>query len=380
MKRHALPLAALLLIQSSAVACLWDYDTLNDERRGLPGVSEIITGRWERHSPEFYRHRIEAMKKLLAEKPDDAAAWDNLAVAQEKVGDIDAAIATILDKDKRFPGQYTTEANLGTFYLHKGDFPNGITHIRRALAINPDAHFGREKYQLQVAEFLQNPPAADEDGAVGSFVVPMLEMKFGTTGPTTTSVADRMRIARMGRPSAASRAEIDSAVQGVIGMIRFGTGTSPHLYYALGDLLAARGDANLAYRAYLRAIEFNPPNAREVQAAADQAKGYVYYSGDLDATYAAERKAADAWVAAYQDYERKLLADGRDAEDEKNFADFYAANGSPRLPLPWFEWRKMTKERIFVACILPVLAMYVILRIRSGRRRRLDQSGETVTT
>ncbi len=41
---------------------------------------------------------------------------------------------------------------------------------------------------------------------------------------------------------------------GVTGMLRFGTDESPDLYFALGDLLALRGDKNLACRAYQRAI------------------------------------------------------------------------------------------------------------------------------
>jgi len=46
---------------------------------------------------------------------------------------------------------------------------------------------------------------------------------------------------------------------GIVGMIRFGTGKSAELYLTLGDLLAIRGDKHLAYRAYQRALELDPP-------------------------------------------------------------------------------------------------------------------------
>src|SRR4051812_33781516 len=74
---------ALLLVMSLAVparACLWDYDTIRDEKRGLPGIAEIIAGKFEKHSRFFYEQRIVKMKAILAQNPNDLAAWDNLAV------------------------------------------------------------------------------------------------------------------------------------------------------------------------------------------------------------------------------------------------------------------------------------------------------------
>ncbi len=47
-----------------------------------------------------------------------------------------------------------TLANLGTLYLHSGNASRGKELIARAIAINPDAHFGREKYQLWLAEYI----------------------------------------------------------------------------------------------------------------------------------------------------------------------------------------------------------------------------------
>lgn len=56
----------LLTLCSSCLACLWDYDTLRDEKRGLPGVAEVLAGQWERHSDFFYQQRIKAMRENLA--------------------------------------------------------------------------------------------------------------------------------------------------------------------------------------------------------------------------------------------------------------------------------------------------------------------------
>lgn len=55
MKRRLLPVILLLLWLpiAPAAACIWDYDTLRDEQRGLPTVAAILAGKWERHSDFF---------------------------------------------------------------------------------------------------------------------------------------------------------------------------------------------------------------------------------------------------------------------------------------------------------------------------------------
>lgn len=56
------------------------------------------------------------------------------------------------------PGRYETAANLGTFYLHAGIFKKVLAYIEKALKINPDAHFGREKYQKLLVEYIIPEP------------------------------------------------------------------------------------------------------------------------------------------------------------------------------------------------------------------------------
>jgi tetratricopeptide (TPR) repeat protein len=335
--RFATTVLLVLCFAAPALACLWDNDTLRDERRGLPGIAEILAGRFERHSEFFYRDRVKKMEARLAADPNDLAAYDNLAVAHEKLGDQDAAIEVILRKDKLKPGEYTTHANLGTFYLHKGDFENGIAHIRKAIEINPDAHFGREKFQLQAAEYLQR---AKDDPAVfdeGSFVLPtLLALQSGkapnldamTINERREAYDQAMHVLRLGRGRRDVPA-MEEAITGIVGMIRFGTGTSPHLYFALGDLLAARGDKHLAYRAYKRAKDYAHPRPEMVTSAMEQVKEMVEHPTEMaDDVIANERNDAAKWVAAYQAYEDELVRAGRDTDDEANYAAFYKQHGS----------------------------------------------------
>ena len=79
-----LPLA--LALATTACACLWDSDTLQMERLRFPGVLEIITGKFVRHSRAYYEWRIKDRLKKLAAKPGDPALIDDLAVGYDKLG------------------------------------------------------------------------------------------------------------------------------------------------------------------------------------------------------------------------------------------------------------------------------------------------------
>src|SRR5262249_39244711 len=149
--------------------------------------------------------------------------------------------------EKKRPGLYETEANLGTFFIHAGRSEEGLPHIDRALALNPDAHFGREKYQKLLVEYV-------------------LEQRQGTTTRLPLAQEERpgggfaeLLLKKHGTGKRLSEPERQAAIKGVLGMMRFGDHESPVLLEALGDLLCAhlydaREDAKqLAARAYLKA-------------------------------------------------------------------------------------------------------------------------------
>src|SRR5687768_13197979 len=118
MSRAAVTIVAVTLVSlalaSPAAACLWDTDTLLDERRGMPEIAAILAGKWERHSPFFYEQRIAASRKALEADLKNLAAMDDLAVALEKTGRVDEAIDVMKRKLELDPAGYTTHANLGT--------------------------------------------------------------------------------------------------------------------------------------------------------------------------------------------------------------------------------------------------------------------------
>src|SRR5439155_14098368 len=88
------------LVPSAALACRWDYDTIKMERARFPSTLELITGKFLRHSTEFYEWRIRDRLKKLESYPDDARLLDDLAAAYDKTGQHEKAIETMLRQEK----------------------------------------------------------------------------------------------------------------------------------------------------------------------------------------------------------------------------------------------------------------------------------------
>ena len=231
-----------LLLPSICQACLWDSDTLEQERYRFPEVHELIVGDFVRHSEAYYRWRIEdRLAKPLEERtPMD---YDDIAVSYDKLGQQDKAIEAIHEKIRRFSSQsvYESEANLGTFLIHAGKLEEGLVHIDKAIEINPDAHFGREIYQKLLVEYVLHQRAAGAEG---------LPLATSDGENFAAFLSDRLEWSVTNRQE-----ETKKAITGVLGMMRFGHYDSPVLLEALGDLLMSQGrDANqLAAQAYLRA-------------------------------------------------------------------------------------------------------------------------------
>jgi tetratricopeptide (TPR) repeat protein len=297
------------------------------------------------------------------------------------LGDSNSAIAAMLDKEKRFPGQYTTYSNLGTFYMLKGDLDGAIECLHKALAINPDAHFGREEYQLDLAEYLKrarsSPYMLDR-----SFVCSIVYPPPPATGPSTQpSDAEEMynddfELNRSnGNPRRFETLGLKpNIIEGVVGMLRFGTDQSPDLYFALGDLLALRGDKNLAVRAYQRALDLKYPHADAIKKAMEQVKEMEVPRGGLDpAVIAAERADAAQWVTAYQQFEDGLVRSGKNTEDENNYAPFYAAHGrelktNDVFPGDYANRSIVERMPILTAIVVVLIALSCILIMRFARR------------
>lgn len=248
MRRMLLTFCLLGLLPLPYVAaCLWDSETLEQERGKFPGTLEVITGLFPRHSPAFYQWRLEDRLSKLAADPDNDKWLDDVAVSYEKLGRHSEAIEVAESQLQRNPDRYETLANLGTFLIHDGQWSAGLQYIDRALEVNPDAHFGRERYQRQLVQYLlQNFP----DGQVEFPLADGQRMDF------SSFLIKDQPVGEDGQPAKLSIEQRQAAVQGVVGMMRFSQHDHPVLLEVLGQLLAEtyrpKVDAKqLATRCYL---------------------------------------------------------------------------------------------------------------------------------
>lgn len=344
-------LLLLLLITSSAQACLWDSDTLETEVKGMPGVLEIIAGRFPRNPDLYYEMRLARVAKELQSQPQKLELYDDAGVACDRLHKGDAAIAWMSKKRAQLDklgfnaqskeGWYRYHANLGTFHAHRwlraganrkniAEMKAARDNIKRAIEINPDAHFGREKYQLMAMEWIINPPKDKYVGAQPGFVYPLI---YGDiAAPYNLKDASEAR----------------QAVRGLTGLIVLGDAwESVDVFASLCHALLSdgahrnNGDSSIAYMAKLRAVELvnsgkhslapraskNPADLKSI--IGEETANYISNPAPLEAQFTELRRDADMWQAQRTSY---MLARLEKGEHPDTHADFWKDWQEPELP------------------------------------------------
>lgn len=350
--RPLLVLIACIITAKTVTACLWDYDTLKMERQRFPTTLELITGKFIRHSPEFYQWRIKDRLNKLQSDPQNLPYLDDLAAAYDKVGQQQKAIDTMLAKERIKPGLYETQANLGTFYMHLGQWEKGLEHVNKALQINPNAHFGREKYQKYLAEYVVSCTSG------GKLKLPLARLgEHGFSGNYALFLCSKLGTKNL------DREQQQAAIKGVLGMMRFANHESPILLEALGSLLGDNtyyGTAlpmedgkQLSARAYLKAsyhvedkeakqqyrkmaeyvLKYQTPHPNDVRA--------LPLSDLLERDFGKELSEAAAWYASVRENELGWIKSGQNPEQEFDrlyYVEPEVTDSEPPYLLynPWF--------------------------------------------
>lgn len=343
----AVLIVAGLLTPWPLLACLWDEDTLAAEAKGIPEVVRIITGRFERNPPRYYEMRIDLAEGRITANPDDLDAYDNAGVACDRLGRGDEAIAWMerkgerlealsgsetMDAQKLADHRYRRLANLGTFRVHRwlrdgadrdriAEVEAARDAIAEAIRLNPDAHFGREKYQLQALEWIIQPPEPLEYGPIPTFI--------DLNNPATRT---------------------DEAVKGLSGLIVLGDAwQSVDAFTALARVLDGAGDrTSVAFLARLRAEELidagrkslhpdNPTDPKELKVWVDarEPKSSPWKLGNegaLRQVFQSLRQEADAWHAARTAFMTSRLDAGRHPDTDPKFWNGYVEPPAPPIP------------------------------------------------
>lgn len=373
---------AAVLAPAALLPCIWDSDTLASELRGLPEAFDLVTGRWHRHSEAYYRERLE---RLGGERELTLAELDDLAVAHERLGDHDAAIAVMARKHKALANtpddehRYRYHANFGTFLAHAGRFDEGLVELRRAVAINPDAHFGRERFQIELIEYIAAARKDPELWSSTSF------LRHAGYAPKKNSHALGVASGFRERESwdGDRGLDRDKAFTAIGGMLRFGGIEGPELYRTLGELFLMDEHLHLAWWAFRHAIERGHPATPHLtkslnrlrdhwlEAVKHEPTGMIVPTEEL---YRKRRAEADRWLASFQELEAAAIARGEEVRSDAALQRLLAAADAtvPRpSTTPRFTLALSNRQALVVASAATLLTAIVLLLLR--RRRVTDR-------
>lgn len=245
----------LLALSDDAEACGWDWETYHAEAKSLPCVHDALLGYWPKHVDEYHEARIVAADHALRWLPHWTEGLDAKGLSLLHLGRLEQAKAVMQQRHAIAPAAYASHANLGTLHTFTGDFARALEHIDAAMAIEPAAHFGREKYHRALVVFLQRVAAEPEIARRENF----LGIEFEDRQRTRGSKA-------LFESLVESRGLDDQAFDALVSMITvYGADGVPEIYLTLGELLAARGHLRLAYTAYRRARELGHVRGDELR-------------------------------------------------------------------------------------------------------------------
>lgn len=151
MKRAIIIVA--VAVTTSSFACIWDARTMREEKKAHRDLAGIILDAGKRRvvDPSITAD-IERLK--ATPQPNDPGWLNDLAGAYIRVGQPEEAVKLLEPAREKFPNDYGVHANLGTAYHMLGRYAEAEKEIARDLEINPDAHFGLEKYHLALLQYL----------------------------------------------------------------------------------------------------------------------------------------------------------------------------------------------------------------------------------
>ncbi len=291
-------------------------------------VHDVLHERFPKHGNAWYeaRNRM-VLGKLESLDSTDATRWpliDDLSVGLDRLGHPEEAVPFLREKLLQqeaagFSGSalYTTVANLGTMLIHahmgkmlRGEaeaaqsVDEGLSFIERSIEVNPGAHFGRERWQLSIAEFIkatgEDPSLLTRFDCIGNRLDGDIELllkreanwmdtgygrpnrvdftrrsaahfrvpEFFAEGVNLedpfqwpklrpirgyiTSVGAEEGWEKVQVSSHRTKVPFDEPMLGIIGMWRQGGGANPHFSLALGEVMLRVGQRYMAWNAYER--------------------------------------------------------------------------------------------------------------------------------
>ncbi len=235
--------------------------------------------------------------------------------------------------------------------------------IQRALKIKPNAHFGREKYQLAVMDWVVASKTIKTSDTLANF----LAQRFQYDSGYDTSRA----------PLQNARKE---AAQGLSGLIVLGAAwQSPDVFDALATALEARPTIALSYLARHRSQELLGSGAKSLLPGSILPMVEFWLrdtrefglndtnTKTLDAFYPKMRAEAASWNASRTSWMNARFADNKHPDTNTDFWGGWNDPGAPpSLDVAWFNDRQNTQRLINNSLLLLKLIVFGVPTLLIG--------------
>ena len=343
--------------------------------------------------------RIARERAALAGAPKQFGLYDDIGVALDKLGRDDEALQTMNAKRALLPAfnandkankeaWYRTFANEGTFRAHRflkagapverlDEMKTARAQIKRAIEIKPDAHFGRERYQLMAMDWIIARKSGKTKDTLGQWIARSDKWK---------QVDGSQTLASSGRKH---------AVEGLSGLIVLGGAwESPDVFEALGSALETTDAVTLRYAAFQRVREIQKQGKRSLSHpdmvywnGADVAPSSLEYVGigirwkneaPMEKLFINLRRDADNWNRDRQEWMTAKLKTGAHPDADANFWQGYTETAPPSLAIEWASSRterarfdaKMRQFNAALCGIGALLCGIALFFVRRRKRRR----------
>jgi hypothetical protein len=336
--------------------------------------------------------RLQRVTKELQSAPQRLDLYDDAAVALDRLGRDTEALAWMEKKKARLQvldaknpeireHWYRTYANAGTFYAHRwihdganrkklGEVKTARDLIAKAIAIKPGAHFGREKYQLKMMDWILKPPS-DKDVMDG---LPDI-LGLSKSDRTYEGTSGTALLKRLG---------YEDAERGLTGLITLGAAwQSIDIFNALRWVEAKKWNSSVVTLLNLRLEEIakagrtslypGAPDAKQMAATfsphyANFSMGVGYGDTYLYDVYTRLRAEADSWHERRTAFMLERLKAGRHPDTDSAFWDGWDDGAPPSLEPP--RTIQDIAANIFGLVLLGGIVATVVGLARRIRRRK----------
>jgi tetratricopeptide (TPR) repeat protein len=220
----------------------------------------------------FDKPLLELRKQYLEQKiktDSNFRLLSNLAVIELKLGDLKEGLFKLEQLYKQHPEEYNIVGNLGTAYELTGNIPLAIEFLEKAIALNPNSHYGSEWIHLKILQ--------EKAKAVPQFqnVIQLNnENNFARWLYSNSPTADKLKELKK---------QLFYQLKERISFVPAQDAAVGQLLKDLGDIEQKSGDKNIAKQYYDKAIEYAPSLAPAINERQNisQAKLFYYHHREI---------------------------------------------------------------------------------------------------